>query len=587
MEGQVPCPRCKTLNRAGAKFCVSCGEMLPVSGVSVKSGGLPSASQAASTASISPTTSPIRPKTNPPETSASVSGSKPTTDSSSPQNLNDIGMAINRKLDTIDDNVDNWLIRFYHKIVGDNRPGRSQSTSTRNENLTSPVSPNTVKAIHPITPMIVYAMIGHYRVLQVKPLARSNYYLVQPTECINGHINQTVSDQKCVTCQAPLLPLIMHETPAIRQIKIQEIFKLSSGLPAALPFDSIFVQKDRKYTLVKMPAGLWQPLSMVKPSPEQALNWTIQLGGALEELNKRSSLFFDEQSILDLFDPIVVVNQQNAYFADISSCIMNVRDTQIDVMYLASILYRLSTGDNQRLSRVNNLDHVPTQIRGYLQKARSGAYGSVAAFIADLQLPNFVPDTTRSLRQNAGYRTDKGTVRDHNEDQVGKYSLGMDQTADTVEVGLYLVADGMGGHQAGEQASKEVAKIILDHIHKNLSGLQNVPKLQRQTINLDKLITPGEVLKMAIQQGNELLYKTRMAVSSDRGTTITAALVVGDQCTIANVGDSRTYLSHEGQLRQITKDHSLVAQLVAAGMIKPEEVRTHPNRNQIYRTFRR
>ena len=72
---------------------------------------------------------------------------------------------------------------------------------------------------------------------------------------------------------------------------------------------------------------------------------------------------------------------------------------------------------------------------------------------------------------------------------------------------------------------------------------------------------------------------------SDRGTTITAALIVGSNCSIANVGDSRTYLLRDGKLNQITRDHSLVAKLVASNQIKPSEVRSHPRRNQILRTL--
>jgi protein phosphatase len=86
-------------------------------------------------------------------------------------------------------------------------------------------------------------------------------------------------------------------------------------------------------------------------------------------------------------------------------------------------------------------------------------------------------------------------------------------------------------------------------------------------------------------RANEILLRARRSAGSDRGTTITSALILGDSCTIANVGDSRTYLLRKGRLEQITKDHSLVANLLATHMIQPEEVRSHPQRNQIYRTL--
>ena len=159
----------------------------------------------------------------------------------------------------------------------------------------------------------------------------------------------------------------------------------------------------------------------------------------------------------------------------------------------------------------------------------------------------------------------------------------MVQSPDTPEVGLYIVADGMGGHQSGEVASKDVVRAVVEHIQENLNILQAAPKVKRATVRLEHMTTPGEVLQQAIQRANQILYTAKRSIGSNRGTTITAALVVGDSCSIANVGDSRTYLFHNEELCQITRDHSLVASMLAAGMIKPEEVRSHPQRNQILR----
>jgi serine/threonine protein phosphatase PrpC len=96
---------------------------------------------------------------------------------------------------------------------------------------------------------------------------------------------------------------------------------------------------------------------------------------------------------------------------------------------------------------------------------------------------------------------------------------------------------------------------------------------------------PKEWLISAIQQANRAVYDRRRAAGTDMGTTLVAALVVGDRCTIANVGDSRAYHLHPNGITQVTTDHSLVERLVATGQITREEAATHPQRNVIYRTI--
>ena len=93
------------------------------------------------------------------------------------------------------------------------------------------------------------------------------------------------------------------------------------------------------------------------------------------------------------------------------------------------------------------------------------------------------------------------------------------------------------------------------------------------------------LLREAVMEANRRISNLARERHSDLGTTVTAALVVGNQVSVANLGDSRTYLWHNGQLSSITRDHSLVAQLLAAGQITPEEVYTHPRRNEIYRAL--
>jgi len=93
------------------------------------------------------------------------------------------------------------------------------------------------------------------------------------------------------------------------------------------------------------------------------------------------------------------------------------------------------------------------------------------------------------------------------------------------------------------------------------------------------------LLRQAVLEANRRIAELARERHSDLGTTLVAALVIGNQLTVANVGDSRAYVWHSGKISPITKDHSLVAQLVEAGQIEPEDIYTHPRRNEIYRAL--
>ncbi len=139
--------------------------------------------------------------------------------------------------------------------------------------------------------------------------------------------------------------------------------------------------------------------------------------------------------------------------------------------------------------------------------------------------------------------------------------------------GLLVVADGMGGHAAGQEASYLAVQAMVQWVAPHIAGVNAMS---------DELL--AELLADGVRQANLAVCQRSQEVGSDMGTTITAALVLDSNAYVVNVGDSRTYLYREGAgLRQITHDHSLVARLVAAGRITPDEVYTHPDRNQVYR----
>lgn len=201
------------------------------------------------------------------------------------------------------------------------------------------------------------------------------------------------------------------------------------------------------------------------------------------------------------------------------------------------------------------------------------------------------------LKLDAAALHDPGKQRAVNEDRAWAQIF---MTSDGEATGLFVVCDGIGGHLGGDCASqwaletikrelrnlfcpldprgtKELSRSELDAALRGSSStrLSHVRKLERQ-------------VRRAVERANLVVYEyaqQRPQKAGDAGTTLTLALVSGERAVIANVGDSRTYLLRDHRLRQITQDHSLVANLVTSGQIKPEEVYTHPQRNLIYRSL--
>jgi serine/threonine protein phosphatase PrpC len=147
--------------------------------------------------------------------------------------------------------------------------------------------------------------------------------------------------------------------------------------------------------------------------------------------------------------------------------------------------------------------------------------------------------------------------------------------------GLFVVADGMGGHANGREASR----IAIETIRSVME-----PVLYHQ---IEDEVDYSEYLKNGVAQANsvvnqrnvDLQPQVSVTIRQLMGSTLTAALVIEGCAYIANVGDSRTYLyrKSDGGLKQLTTDHSVVATMVQAGIISPDEIYTHPKRNQIYR----
>src|SRR6266511_1002607 len=148
-------------------------------------------------------------------------------------------------------------------------------------------------------------------------------------------------------------------------------------------------------------------------------------------------------------------------------------------------------------------------------------------------------------------------------------------------LGLYVVADGMGGHAAGEVASQEAVETIHGMVKQ---GLRALPKLIGPLDN-DRARAACRLLEGAVQAATYMVYALAELDrdKSGMGTTISALLTLGEYAVTAQVGDSRIYRIHEGLVTQITEDHTLFSWQLKQGLITPEQARHSPHRNVITR----
>jgi len=222
-----------------------------------------------------------------------------------------------------------------------------------------------------------------------------------------------------------------------------------------------------------------------------------------------------------------------------------------------------------------------------------------------------------SFKLTAACKTDVGQQREQNEDNACAL------VADNGETGLFIVADGMGGYQAGEVASQIAVEKVRDALKNYLVPVYDQPTVrltpisEQETIRLNSIVPDDDAtialnpekkggrgktrklpetataksmedqLKAAVRQANKaiLTYGEEHPGAHNLGCTVTMVLVHNGQAHIANIGDSRTYLLRQGELLPLTRDHSLVAKLVETRQIDPDDVYTHPHRNLIYHSL--
>ncbi len=221
---------------------------------------------------------------------------------------------------------------------------------------------------------------------------------------------------------------------------------------------------------------------------------------------------------------------------------------------------------NRTLKELSREETNSSTLREIFEDGARGKFSSAEEMLKELERLDLKEALATKELPNVGGLTDVGRVRSFNEDNFIIERL-------TDEIGLYLVADGMGGHEGGEIASRLAVETILKEVRGKLRAGDKARSKE------DYL----RILKESMKKANTVVYRYGRENQKDMGTTTTAALVDRRQVYLANVGDSRAYRIGPGEISRLTVDHSLVAKLISLGRLSPEEAKDHPKSNVLYR----
>jgi serine/threonine protein phosphatase PrpC len=305
--------------------------------------------------------------------------------------------------------------------------------------------------------------------------------------------------------------------------------------------------------------------------PGKVLRWGISLARGLDYLHD-NGIGFDgkvDQTCLALAGERVV-------WGNFALCEHHsagyVQERAADTAALALLIYywltgrdrfepdtRLSTALNQAFGRV----FVGSSVNDGMQLAQA-----LESALEDLSV-------SQSVDLLSGRSSHVGMVRTLNEDSLAVLEINRIQQSVSRPVGVYVVADGMGGHAAGEVASG----LIVDTIAGKALVELMTPQAQAGKLPV------SDWLRVAVESANTEVFNLRKSAGTDMGSTMIAAAVIGNQVYFTHIGDSRIYLVNSKGIRRLTVDHSLVERLIATNQITREEARYHPQRNVIYRTI--
>jgi len=435
---------------------------------------------------------------------------------------------------------------------------------------------------------------GRYEVLEVRQqTAQQNIYQVEDglsvRKCPNCHtLSLQAEELFCVDCGADL-----SAVPGLH-LRYQ---MYESAVPEAFAGVAALLQMQLRHPALTLPKRVFTetpygatprhylvdeefllPLASTLPVPQEpvkVLTWGVALAQGLDYLH-RHFVTFPKLALTT-----ITIDDKHASWADWQAAQIIPAEQRghaqasfaQDIQALARILTYLVSGQQQP-ERAAALPESAVVI--LTQAAQSPGALTAAALAVGLEQALETLRRPAGVTLRVGYRTDVGVERSLNEDSLSVLTLAQSLGATGTPVGVYVVADGMGGHDAGELASQLTIQTMAQ---------KSVAELLTPAATRDALPDGRAWLKDAVQAANRTVHEQRKAARTDMGNTCVAAIVIGDKITVANAGDSRAYLLTTNGIEQITVDHSLVERLVATGQITREEAAHHPQKNVIYRVI--
>lgn len=453
------------------------------------------------------------------------------------------------------------------------------------------------EALPPLPEGAVVAQESCYVLRLCSQSHNHNVYIVEELgaifPCPNpacGYTENLRRDAVCRACGTELRGVV----PLRRRYQLHE-YRESTGLQAAarataqglqhntlLPHvyfcEQPYTGEERHYIMLPEAA---LPSADLLPLPQKlarVLHWGMQLAEGLAYLHHHGICW------PEVTTRHILVQEKSALWCDLSHAQLLPQDAAAaararaaDVSGLVKVLHYLITGQEE----FTRIPELPPNLHRLFERVLNSQEGVPTAMQLADALRIAVENVRRpdSIRIRIGKHTDVGKVREFNEDSLLAFTLERIRASINETISLLAVADGMGGHAAGDLASS----LAVDTL-----AAQMVTQLLTQHFTNHVKTTAQharEWLAAAVQAANATILAHRHSVGNNMGTTLVAAVVVDNVVHIANVGDSRAYLLNREGIRQITTDHSLVERLIALGHIDHHEARTHPQRNVIYRTL--